>query len=60
MSSHIPMEVGYFKHMMFLTSGAYYGKNPNGQGITIYLPYLLVFVGALILAWFFNQSSNNI
>ena len=43
--------------MMFLTSGAYYGKIKWSKGCTILLYCTFFnFVGALILAWFFNQS----
>lgn len=44
-------------NMMFLTSGAYYGKIKWSKGCTILLYCTFFnFVGALILAWFFNQS----
>ena len=44
-------------NMMFLTSGAYYGKIKWSKVCTILLYCTFFnFVGALILAWFFNQS----
>ena len=44
-------------NMMFLTSGAYYGKIKWSKMCTILLYCTFFnFVGALILAWFFNQS----
>ena len=44
-------------NMMFLTSGAYYGKIKWSKvcAILLYCTFFN-FVGALILAWFFNQS----
>ena len=43
--------------MMFLTSGAYYGKIKWSKVFTILLYCIFFnFVGALILSWFFNQS----